>query len=106
MSYGFGQLNEYAYRAHKNSVEHGFWNGQSPEDVTVLLSKLALITSEVGEAVEAVRKKDTDNLAEELADICIRVFDLATACQINIEQEIVNKMDRNSRRPRMHGKLA
>ena len=110
MSYRFGHLNDLAYKAFKNSKDHGFWDEyyalESTHPVPVILSKLALITSEVGEAIEAVRKDDRNNLAEELADICIRVFDLAEALNINLEQSIVNKMQKNEARPYMHGKLA
>lgn len=106
MGYGFGKLNEYADRAYENSKAHGFWDGLNPEDIWVTLGKLALITEEVGEAVSAVRHTDNANLAEELSDIVIRVMDLAVARGINLEHFIVDKMDKNESRPRMHGKKA
>ena len=108
MSYGFGYLNSLAERCHDYAKRQGFWDGQLPPPmaVTVALSKLMLVTTEVAEAAEAVRKHDAENLAEELADICIRVFDFAEACGFNLEQAIVDKMARNEERPRMHGKLA
>ncbi|UTW68651.1 hypothetical protein KHA80_14230 [Anaerobacillus sp. HL2] len=37
---------------------------------------LLFIHSEVSEVLEADRKGDTDNFTEELADVCIRIFDL------------------------------
>ena len=106
------KLNECAHRAHANSVAHGFWADGLPSEssltecVQLILSKLALITEEVGEAVSAVRHAGTaeDNTGEELADICIRVFDLAVALDINLEQQINHKMAINEKRPFMHGK--
>lgn len=41
----------------------------------------------------------------ELADIVIRVFDLAGALGINLEQEVLNKMAYNETRPHKHGKV-
>lgn len=106
MSYGFGYLNDLAARCHKTAREHGFWDDRDTDDVLHTLSELMLITTEVAEAAEAVREKDVDNFVEELADICIRVFDTAAARDLNLEQAIVDKMALNEERPRMHGKLA
>ena len=94
MGYGFGQLNEYVDRAHRIAKDHGFWNpGNIREEfVAYTLAKLRLIVTEVAEAAEALRKDDAENFHEELADICIRVFDLAGSQQFNLEQTIVNKM--------------
>ena len=114
MSYGFGKLNEYAERVHETAKSKGFWdalgqvNGEQVDasDVGVRLSKLMLVTTEVAEAAEAVRHGDQENFGEELADIVIRVMDLAEATGVNLEQAIVNKMAVNVGRPLMHGKLA
>lgn len=108
MGYGFGRLNDLVDRAHDNSKSHGFWDKQNPKNITVLGLKLALIHSEVSECLEAARQKDKakNNFAEELTDVCIRIFDLAGALNINLEQEIVNKMGVNESRPKMHGKKA
>ena len=107
MGYGFGALNDYADRCFANAKAHGFHEKtpslDRPEDTRHLLSWMMLITTEVAEAAEAIRKGDKENFAEELADICIRVFDSAAALGINLEQEIVNKMIRNEARPHMHG---
>jgi NTP pyrophosphatase (non-canonical NTP hydrolase) len=112
MSYGFGKLNEYAERVYANATAKGFHEykpqfGKSGQDVRHILSWLMLVTTETAEAAEAARKGDKENFAEELADICIRVFDCAEALGINLEQEIVNKMGKNEARPHRHGgKLA
>ncbi len=112
MSHGFGKLNEYVERVHTNAKAKGFHEhrpefGKVGQDTWHILSWLMLVTTEVAEAAEAVRNGDKENFAEELADICIRVFDCAEALGINLEQEIVNKMSKNEDRPHKHGgKLA
>ena len=94
--------NDIAYIA----ASKGFW------DRVYVLEKLALIASEVGEAIEAARSQSPQQsvkipnhsmLAEELADIVIRVLDLATALDIDIPLAIVQKHRYNISRPRMHG---
>ena len=89
---------------HKVAKAHGFWdNGINPEDIP---EKLCLIHSEVSEAMEAVRKEPVDynNFVEELADIVIRVFDLAEAFKLDILEAIYIKHLINEKRPYKHGK--
>lgn len=106
MSFGFGYINDLVWRCHDYAKRQGFWDKADVADVRHQLSTLMLVTTEVAEAAEAVRKGDAENLSEELADICIRVFDFAGALDINLEQAILDKMLKNEGRPRMHGKLA
>ena len=70
-----------------------------------ILSRLALIVSEVSEAVDAL-VDDPDNLSEELADIVIRVADLARGIDVELGLAIVAKSVKNESRSRLHGKLA
>lgn len=98
-------INDLVYSAFMTAKKKGFWESLELNH-TVVLAKLALITSEIGEAVEATRKENFGNLSEELADICIRVFDLAGALQYDLEGEILSKMLINETRPYKHGKLA
>lgn len=99
-------INDFIYNSHQTSLKHGFWAGLEVSNTTVLLSKLMLITTEVAEAAEAIRKGDMANFAEELADICIRVFDVAGATGVDLESSIINKQKKNDKRKHMHGKLA
>ena len=65
------------------------------------LEKFALIHSEVSEAMEAYRKKNMDGkdgLAEELADAVIRILHLAGVYKIDLEKEILKKLESNKNR--------
>ncbi len=60
------------------------------------LEALALVASEVGEAINECRgEKPTEHFAEELADIVLRVLDIAHWQGIDMEQELLNKMKKN-----------
>lgn len=82
--------------------------GQAGRDARHLLSLLMLVTTEVSEAAEEVRKGTSlSKLAEELADVCIRVFDMAGLLNIDLEKAITQKMEANRSRTIRHGgKLA
>ncbi|MDP7592982.1 MAG: MazG nucleotide pyrophosphohydrolase domain-containing protein [Litorilituus sp.] len=63
------------------------------------LEALALVASEVGEAINECRnEKPTQAFGEELADIILRVLDIAYWQDINIEKEVLDKMAKNERR--------
>lgn len=107
--------------AHRNAVDKGFYGDvravetghfTDPHDADAVmlrlkLARLALIGTEVSEAVEALRKgASTGEVGDELADIVIRTMDLAGFLGVDLESAIEEKMERNRQRPRMHGKLA
>lgn len=109
-------LNELANKCFENSKAHGFWDEENPHTFP---AKLALIHSEVSEAMEAHRKVgmfgkysyDESNplgkpegVGAELADVIIRVLDLCGRYQINIDLEVETKMAYNERRPYLHGR--
>lgn len=63
------------------------------------LESLALVTSEVGEAINECRgEKPSEAFGEELADIILRVIDLAIEEDIDIGAEIERKMEINRNR--------
>lgn len=62
-----------------------------------VMTNLALIHSEVSEAVEAVRK-DPDHIGEELADVLIRTLELAHMLGIDIGLVTLQKMEKNCTR--------
>lgn len=96
-------INYLARRIRKINEEHGFtWSA----DPTSTLAALMLVTTEVAEAAEEVRKPtEPDAFGLELADIIIRTLDLAACRDINIEALIERKLRINEARPYKHGKF-
>ena len=83
--------------------------------VNYIASKLLMIGTEVSEAAEALRVGDFDShspdgkpegLKSELADIIIRVVDLAAALGMDMEHALTEKMAYNHTRPYRHGNKA
>jgi len=90
-------------RVNANSVAKGFHKTLDPQvDREGLL--IGLIHTEVSEAMEAHRTGDLSNMAEEFADIIIRVLDLAKHFNIDIQNAILRKMAINEARPTLHNK--
>jgi NTP pyrophosphatase (non-canonical NTP hydrolase) len=92
-------------QAHDTAVENGWWDQARNE-----LELIALIMSELGEAVEAVREGSMSHkipghtgLAEELADVVIRVMDMAEQYGIDLSVAIISKNHYNKSRPYRHG---
>ena len=118
-------INKLSNEIHLINVRNGFY-----EDEKNIGEMLALIHSEVSEALECDRKgRDCyvnvnevaesksdenfksvfkgyikDTFEDELADIMIRVMDLAAFKGIDLEAHIKAKMRYNSLRPYKHGK--
>jgi NTP pyrophosphatase (non-canonical NTP hydrolase) len=104
-------INKLVFDAHKNAVDHGFWDYYNNINVGMVEVKkafitqfLALIICETTEAIEGLRKNDNDNFKEELADIAIRLADLCGGLGVDLESEIIKKMKINADRPYKHGK--
>lgn len=64
---------------------------------------LALISSEVSEALEAFRKDDFENFGEEMADVVIRVLDCTAGLGIDMDKAVADKLERNKQRGYRHG---
>jgi NTP pyrophosphatase (non-canonical NTP hydrolase) len=94
------RLNQLRDRAYVNALDKGFHDGEITRLVPV---KLALVHTEVSECIEADRKGDDENFAEEVADIFIRLGDLCGMLGIDIESVVEAKMAYNESRPYMHG---
>ena len=101
-------------RAHACAESKGWWDKE--RNVGELL---ALVHSEVSEALEAYRDSDSNEelkeliferpsgkpqgFASELADVVIRVFDLAEALDVPLEEALVAKLEYNETRSYRHG---
>jgi NTP pyrophosphatase (non-canonical NTP hydrolase) len=117
-------LGEWQAAVHANSRAHGFWpeiddNGgpgttESRAAVEKAIPlKLALIHSEISEALEEYRGGrllpycgaggKPEGFGVELADAVIRILDLAEALEIDLEAAIVDKHEFNVKRPYRHG---
>jgi NTP pyrophosphatase (non-canonical NTP hydrolase) len=84
---------------HANAKAKGFWDNKRN-----IGEMLMLIVSELAEAMEADRHDDRENFVEEIADTCIRIFDLCGGLGIDLEEAIVLKMRYNATRDQLHGK--
>lgn len=65
---------------------------------------IALMHSELSEALEGLRKNNWKNVSEELADCVIRIMDFCEARGIDLEKEIKMKIEKNKKRKYRHGK--
>jgi chitinase len=115
-------LKDIVSEAHYNAREKGFWddritmwvadNTYNPYysgiitviENAMIGNRLMLIVSELGEAQEALRHGDMANFREELADVLIRLADLCGGLNIDLEDEVQKKMEKNKARPYKHGK--
>ncbi len=123
------EINEACALIHAGNKEKGFWDTE--RNVGELLM---LVTSELGEAMEAHRKgrftnwdlfdeqdkierkfgrqkefnafksQVKDSFEDEIADAVIRLFDLSAGLRIDLERHIIEKLKYNSSRERLHGK--
>ena len=106
------RLDTYVDTCHAIAKSKGFWDDNV--DHNFILAKLALIASEVSEVLEAYRKEQgSDKIAEEMADIFIRLADLYGGMQeygiinpfLDFEGVVDSKVNTNANRERKHGNL-
>lgn len=121
-------LNESAQIIFQNNKEKGFWDKERNVG-----EMLMLVTSELGEAMEAHRKglfvrwEDWENgyskqenieqkkagfelhvkdkFEDEIADAVIRLLDMSAGLGIDLERHINAKVEYNKLRERLHGKI-
>lgn len=98
-------MNDLAVQIVEINTANG-WNVMRPEqwsDTYKVPAVLALIHSEVSEALEAFRKDDRENFSEELADVLIRTLDCAAGLGIDIDAVVAAKLAKNRTRSYRHG---
>lgn len=117
-------LNNLAKEVHQVNKDKGFWDKERNVG-----EMLMLVTSELGEAMEAHRKGKfadwkafeenlnkienapenfkehiKDSFEDEIADATIRLLDMAAGLNIDLDKQIQTKLDYNRSRERFHGK--
>lgn len=75
---------------YQNKVNKGF-------NVTDVNKEFCFLYGEVAESYEAYRKKK-DDLGEELADVAIYLLGLAEILGVDLEDEIIKKVEKNKHR--------
>ena len=92
---------------HRIAKDKGWWDRGERNNGEMI----ALIHSEASEALEVLRKyplADSDNIdalaiEEELADVVIRVMDMAAGRGWNVAEAIIKKAEHNKGRTYRHG---
>lgn len=98
-------INEAVNFSHQTSVNNGWWDQATRENPYTVPCKLALVHSEISEAMEGHRKGLIDDklphrpmIEVELADALHRIFDLAGFLGLDVGGAYVEKAEYNNMR--------
>lgn len=112
-------INDLAEDISDLNEQKGFWDAEAFGDIALVPTKLALISSEVTEALDVHRKEydddveslttlmtpmQEDDFTEEMADVIIRVLDVCGYYDLDIGTAIIDKIEKNRFRPHKHSK--
>ena len=95
-------LNGLQDECHEIAKSKGFWDEERND-----AEMIALMHSELSEALEAMRDgnwSERHGVAEELADCVIRILDFCGGRNIDLQAEILKKVEKNRVRPYKHGR--
>lgn len=107
-------FDDIAEQLHTTAVTKGFWkvlDDATQEQTDIFITKqLMMIVSEAVEVMEAIRKDKGENeIADEMADILIRTFDLYAGLvehgytTVSLDYAFESKTNINNSRPEKHG---
>lgn len=91
-------INGWVRWCYEESVNAGWWKDVNRQSRSAQAVKIALIHSEISEALEGIRKGKMDDhlphrlaVEVELADALIRIFDLAGSMELDLEGAVEEK---------------
>lgn len=98
-------FNQLAQVVHETAKEKGWWDKERNDG-----EMIALMHSELSEGLEALRKnlqsdhiEQYHGIEEELADVIIRIMDMAQGRKLRVAEAVIAKLAFNAKRERMHG---
>ena len=97
------KLQEILYEEYCKNGYKDMWNSSGK---VADIAELGLIVTEISEAMEEVRNKNTDmnHVEMECADILIRVINFMTRKGLSAEKGLLSCIQKNEKREKLHGK--